>query len=78
MMYAARHFFGTDTVTFQFTSTVAGTSPRTYHRFTAVVKDTINARLWNGYHFRTPDAQGAILGQNVARWVFRNYFRPVD
>lgn len=73
-MYAAKHFFGTDLVTFQFTSTVAGTTPRTYHRFTAVVKDVINARVWNGYHFRAPDVQGAILGQNVARWVARNFF----
>ena len=35
---------------------------RDYTRFTAVVKDTINARIWLGIHFRTPDVQGAEIG----------------
>jgi len=26
-----------------------------YERFTDVINDTINARIWLGIHFRTPD-----------------------
>jgi hypothetical protein len=55
------------------------TSPtREYKRFTAVVKDTIDARIYMGIHFRTPDEQGAWLGKKVAAWVEKHYFRPVD
>ena len=47
---------------------------RTYQRFTDVVDDTINARIWLGIHFRTPDEQGAELGENVADWLDRRFF----
>ena len=77
MMYMAKRFFATDTITFKFTSSLTGTV-RTYRRFTAVLTDTINARVWNGFHFRTPDVQGAALGQKVAAWVASRFFRPVN
>jgi hypothetical protein len=51
---------------------------RTYVRFTDVVKDTIDARIYLGIHFRTPDVQGAIMGSKVARWLDRHYFQPAD
>jgi hypothetical protein len=78
-MYTAKRFFGTDNVRFQLTSaTPSLTTPtRTYTHFTAVLTDTIEARLYLGFHFRTPDAQGAVLGQKVAGWVATHFFRPV-
>jgi hypothetical protein len=41
-----------------------------------VIKDTIEARLYLGIHFRTPDEQGAVIGKKVARWLDRHYFHP--
>ena len=76
-MHTAKGFFGTDRIAFALTSPATGTT-RTYHRFTAVLKDTINARIYMGIHFRTPDVQGALLGQKVAKWVAKHYFEPVD
>jgi hypothetical protein len=38
--------------------------------------ETINARVWNGLHFRTADVHGAALGQSVANWVADNFFEP--
>ncbi len=32
---------------------------RTYDRFTDVIDDTIDARIYQGIHFRTADVQGA-------------------
>jgi hypothetical protein len=32
---------------------------RDYHRFTDVVDDTMDARVWQGIHFRSADIQGA-------------------
>jgi hypothetical protein len=76
MMQAARNFFRTDTVTFDLTSSLTGTT-RTYTRFSAVLVDTIEGRLCNGFHFRTPDVHGALLGQNVANWVTGNFFKRI-
>ena len=77
MMYAGKAFFGTDRVAITLTSP-AGTAPRTYTRLTAVLKDTIDARIWLGFHFREPDVQGAKLGRNVANYVATHYFERDD
>jgi hypothetical protein len=77
MMYSATDFFRSERVTFSLTSPATGTF-RTYNRFAAVLKDTIDARIYMGIHFRAPDEQGAWLGKKVAQWVARYYFRPVD
>ncbi len=47
---------------------------RNYGTFLEVPVDTIDARIWQGIHFRSADAQGAQLGRNVARWVDQHYF----
>lgn len=77
MMYAGKAFFGTDRVRISLTSSVTGTT-RTYTRLSAVLKDTIDARIYLGFHTRTPDVQGAQLGQNTARWVTDRFFERDD
>ena len=42
-----------------------------------VVDDTIEARVLQGLHFRSADVQGAKIGQNVAHWLNKHFFRPV-
>jgi len=76
MMHAARGFFGTDQVAIQLTSPGSNTT-RTYERFTAVIADAIEGRILTGFHFRTPDVQGAELGRNVAAWVQAHYLGRV-
>lgn len=79
VMHAAADFFGTKKVTFTVAqSTAAGAPTRTYSRFTDVVKDTIDARIYLGIHFRTPDVQGAIIGKKVAHWADQHYFQSTD
>ena len=51
---------------------------REYKRFADVVKETIDARIYQGLHFRTADVQGAKIGKDVARWLDKHYFRPVN
>ncbi len=55
------------------TNLVTGVT-REYTRFDDVPKDTIEARILQGIHFRSADVQGARLGKDVARWVDRHYF----
>jgi hypothetical protein len=87
---SARYFFGTNEMSFSLTSpgvpenAAAGNpigvpgSTRTFTRFTGVVKDTIDGRILNGYHFRTADVHGAWIGKKAAQWIDKNYFGPVD
>jgi hypothetical protein len=78
MMHSASFFFGTDKVSFDLTS--PGTTPATtrhYERFSDVVRDTIDGRILTGFHFRTPDVQGAWIGKKVAQWVDRHFFDAV-
>ena len=53
------------------------TVTREYDRFTDVTEDTIDARVWQGIHFRSADVQGVGIGKNVARWVDRHFLEPV-
>lgn len=86
----ARYFFGTDSMAFSLTSPgvpanaaagnpigVAG-STRDYVRFTDVIRDTIDGRILNGYHFRTADVHGAWIGKKAAQWIEKHYFEAVD
>ena len=77
-MHAAKAFFGTRKMEFNVVK-MAGAPEvkRDYTRFTDVVEDTIDARVYQGLHFRDADVQGAGIGKNVARWVDRHFFQPV-
>jgi hypothetical protein len=77
-MYSAANFFGTDKFTFTMHSTVPNTTDRTYTRFSRVLRDTVDARIYQGLHFRTADMAGAWLGKKVANWVDKYEFGPVD
>ena len=53
-------------------------APRHYQRFSDVLDEIIEARVWGGIHFRTADEQGAGIGRKVARFEARHYFRRVE
>lgn len=77
LMYAAAAFFRSDDAQFSLTSPGIGPgtgSTRDYSRFSAVVSDMIEARIYGGLHFRSGDAHGALLGRRVAQHVNRNFF----
>jgi hypothetical protein len=71
-----QEFFGTDQMSFSTFSTFSGTT-RGFDRFSRAIKEIIDARVWAGIHFRTPDVQGAALGRTVAEFLDKNYFQPV-
>ena len=57
-------------------SAVTGTT-RHYRTKHALDRDTMNARVWMGIHFRTAMTDGNRLGHRVSRWALRHYFQPV-
>lgn len=79
MMHTAANFFGTNRVSFTIRQTAAADSlTRGYTRFTDVVKDTIDSRMYLGIHFRTPDVQGAVIGKKVAAWLDKHYLQRTN
>jgi len=79
LMNIGKAFFGGDQMDFSVVR-IAPNVPnvtRVYHRFTDVVDDTMDARVWQGIHFRSADIQGARLGRHVAEWVDSNAFQPI-
>ena len=75
-MHTAKNFFGRDKFAFSLVGPGATGATRPYQRFTDVIKDTINARVWLGIHFRAPDVQGAELGEDVARLLSKHFLEP--
>ena len=79
LMNTGKAFFGVDQMDFSVVR-IAPNVPnvtRDYHRLTDVVDDTMDARVWQGIHFRSADIQGARIGRQVAEWVNANAFQPV-
>jgi PAP2 superfamily len=52
------------------------TLPRHYTDPAAIQRDIINARVWNGIHFRSADVAGVAIGVQVANWALDHYFAP--
>jgi len=71
-----QNFFGTDKIGFSAFSSKSCTT-RSFARFSDALKEVIGARVWAGIHFRTADRQGAMLGNKVAHYLKKHYFRPV-
>jgi hypothetical protein len=80
MMHSADAFFGGEPIAFSLVMIVpdAPEVTREFATFTDVIPESIDARVFQGLHFRTADVQGAEIGTNVAEWVAANYFQPAS
>jgi hypothetical protein len=70
------HLFGARHIDLVVSSAVTGTT-RHYRTEHALDRDTMNARVWMGIHFRKAMIDGNRLGHRVSRWALRHYFQPV-
>jgi hypothetical protein len=72
-------FFDTDKVTFKVTTTAPQAIPneRTYHRFSDLADDVVDARIYLGIHFRFADTAARREGTRVATQAFNHFLRPV-
>src|SRR5215813_6982547 len=61
-VHTLQNFFGTDRKSFSAFSNKSCTT-RSFDRFSDMLKQVIDARVWGGIHFRTADTQGAELGK---------------
>jgi hypothetical protein len=74
------NLFGTGPLTPAYTmpSFVDGVPERSYTSTDALDTETMNARIWNGFHFRSAMTDGNALGHAVADFAVANYFQPID
>ena len=72
-------FFNANSVTFKVTSTAPQANPneRTYHRFSDLADDVVEARIYLGIHFRFADTAARREGTRVATQAFNHFLRPV-
>jgi hypothetical protein len=74
------NLFGAGPLTPAYTmpSYVDGVPERSYASTDALDVETMNARIWNGFHFRSAMTDGNALGHAVADFAVANYFQPTD
>jgi hypothetical protein len=72
-----QNFFGTDKIAVTASSKKSCTT-RSFERFSDILSEVIDARVWAGIHFRTACVQGSVLGQKVAHYLNKHYFQPVQ
>jgi hypothetical protein len=56
-------------------SSVTSTT-RHYDSAAALDRETINARIWLGFHFRRAMFDGSAIGHDTTRWILSRYFWP--
>ena len=74
------NLFGTGPLSPAYTmpSYVAGVADPAYTTTDALDTETMNARIWNGFHFRSAMTDGNALGHAVANFVVANHFQPTN
>ena len=74
--------FGTDRVAFSMTSLFVHPatgekpiSPRNYARFSDAADDVVDARIYEGIHFRSADMDARATAKQIANWAFSHFLR---
>ena len=71
------YLFGADSIDLNLSSAVTGTD-RHYRTAARLDRETMNARIWLGLHFRQAMTDGNQLGHDAADWGATHYFQPTD
>lgn len=73
-------FFETDHMNFELTTTNTGPTAqdtRSFTRFSQAAQEMVEGRIYMGIHFRFADTASREMGEEIAAYGYRNYFRPV-
>ena len=73
---ALRGVYGNEFAEVRLASTSAPGVERRFTRLTDYVDEVVNARVYDGVHYRTSGEAGAELGRRVGEYTFANYLRP--
>ena len=78
VVHGLENLFQTGHLQLTLISTTAPGVVRHYDSGRALLQDVVNARVWNGFHFRSADIASRDLGRQLADWTLDHYFQPVD
>jgi hypothetical protein len=70
-------FFGDAVPTFSLTSSTASGITRSFSRLSDYVSESIDARVYDGVHYRTSGEVGAAMGRKIGEYAVQNYLKPV-
>jgi hypothetical protein len=73
-----KELFGTRHLQLTLTSTAAPGVQRHYDCAGTLLQDVVDARVWEGIHFRTADTAAKEIGRHLAAWTLDHYFQPID
>jgi len=71
-------FFGDSIPTVKLTSTTAPGVTRTYAKLSDYVNEVIDARVYDGVHYRTSGLVGADMGRKIAAYAVQNHLQPAS
>jgi hypothetical protein len=69
-------FFGDAIPKVTLTSPTAPGVTRSFNRLSDYVAEVVNARIYEGVHYRTSGEVGAALGRKIGEYTMQNYFKP--
>ena len=72
-----QQLYGNDMAEVRLTSTMAPGVTRTFTRLSDYMEEVINARIYDGVHYRSSGEAGRRLGTQVGQYVATNYFKPL-
>ena len=73
---ALRAIFGDEIPQARLVSATAPGVTRTFTRLSEYVQEVINARIYDGVHYRTSGEVGAEVGRQIGEYVSANYLKP--
>ena len=72
-----RAFFGDAVPAVKMTTPTAPGVTRSFSRLSDIVTEVINARIYDGVHYRTSGEVGAEMGRKIGEYVMQNFLKPV-
>ncbi|HEU4342297.1 MAG TPA: vanadium-dependent haloperoxidase [Candidatus Binatia bacterium] len=69
-------FFGDQVPTFRLTSTTAPGVTRTFSKLSDYVAEVVNARVYDGVHYRRSGDAGVAMGRKIGQYTVENYLKP--
>jgi hypothetical protein len=70
-------FFGDTVPFFSLTSPAVPEVTRRFSRLSDYVRESIDARVYDGVHYRTSGEVGAGMGRKIGEYTMQNYLKPV-
>jgi hypothetical protein len=70
-------YFGSDAATLKLTSTTAPGVTRSFNKLSDYVAEVVNARIYDGVHYRTSGEAGAAMGRKIGQYTVQNFLKPL-